>query len=320
MSPDRDGGHSAVSVLDDRFLVGDVLARGGMSTVFAATDRVADRAVVVKIMRSDRRDLGDRFAEEIYWHRRLDHPHIVAALTNGEVDELRYLVLERVHGPTVRQAVAAGGPMRETEVVRLGLQVGDALEHAHKRGVVHRDVKPSNVVLTPACDAKLIDFGLATAFGVGSPRERAGTFVGSPAFAAPEQVEDTLVDARTDVYGLGALLFFVLTGRPPFSGPDSASILAQQASGRTPRIEDVSSRRVSRGLRKVVERALERDPARRFRDIDAMTSALERIEDPRETGSWFLRASRPSRAGEPAATVRTRRRTAPTRIWRPSEA
>ena len=204
-------------VLGGRYQLVEPLARGGMATVWVADDPVLSRRVAVKILRADlAADDGTRarFRHEAIAAARLSHPNIVATYDTGDDDGIAYIVMELVDGPTLRHLIDEQRrrcPSRD--VIRIGKQVADALDAAHRAGLVHRDVKPANVLVPPDGPVKVTDFGIAKAAG-GDDLTRTGTVMGTARYLAPEQVNGRPTDARTDVYALGLLIYEMLV-RPP---------------------------------------------------------------------------------------------------------
>ena len=236
-----------------------------MAAVWIADDPVLSRRVAVKILRDDLAadpNTRARFRHEAISAARLNHPNVVATYDTGDDDGTAYIVMELIDGPTVRQLLRERGPLPVREVLRIGVQVADALEAAHRAGLVHRDVKPPNVLVPPAGPVKVTDFGIAKAVGV-DELTRTGTVMGTARYLAPEQVNGQPTDARTDVYGLGLLLYEMLCGRPPFGGDtDVATAMARLTTSAPP----IRPQRpdVPAALDDIVHRCMARDPARRF--------------------------------------------------------
>jgi eukaryotic-like serine/threonine-protein kinase len=202
--------------LTDRYEVGAVLGRGGMADVFQAHDRVLDRDVAVKLLRADNEVDRERFAREARLLAMLNHPNIVTVLDTGLEDDRPWLVLELVEGTPLNERLAAG-PVEGTRLAVIGAQLADALAHAHARGIVHRDVKPSNVLLDSGDRAKLADFGIASST-LSATVTLTGHTIGTAAYLAPEQVSGDEVSAPADVYALGLVLLEALTGRREYDG------------------------------------------------------------------------------------------------------
>jgi serine/threonine protein kinase len=264
------------SSLGDRYTVEREIARGGAARMFLARDRAGAR-VALKVLHPE---LGvslaaDRFLREISVLAGIAHPRISRLLDYGEREWLVYYVMEFVEGPTLREYLEQVGraPIKDTIVGTC--QVLEALQYAHEHGVVHRDVKPENIKLSPA-GAVLMDFGIAKAVAAsGSSRlTRSGFTVGTSAYMSPEQVAgDRAIDHRADLYSLGCVLFECLAGEPPYSNLDDRLVLGMHQRGPIP---DVRKRRrdVSVKLAKLVTRALAKNPDDRWQSATEMRTAL----------------------------------------------
>ncbi|MGE5186519.1 MAG: serine/threonine-protein kinase [Acidobacteriota bacterium] len=254
-----------------RYEIVSPLGRGGMARVFRARDLVLGREVALKVLDGNARaELATRFAREGRAIARLDHASCVRILDCGP----RFLVMELVAGATLAQAIA-GGPLDEPRVRRITRAALSGLAHAHARGVLHRDVKPANVMLAGA-RVVLIDFGLACLADEASTTA-VGSCFGTPSYLAPERLLGRPYDARADLYAVGVMLYEMLAGAKPFAGatPEATMQLALQ---RPPRPLRALRPGVSPALEQVVTRALAKDPARRFGDAEEMLSAIEDSE------------------------------------------
>ena len=207
-------------VLDDRYVIGERIARGGMASVFIATDKRLDRIVAVKVMHSgmgDDRQFTDRFVREARSAAKLNHPNVVAVFDQGSDGDVTYLVMEYVPGQTLRDVMREEAPMSPRRALGLVEQVLIALSAAHAARIIHRDVKPENVLITPNGEIKVADFGLARAVSAATTAT-GGTLIGTVSYLAPEIVVNEGADARSDVYACGAVLFEMLTGLKPHAG------------------------------------------------------------------------------------------------------
>jgi serine/threonine protein kinase len=215
-------------LLADRFELGEVLGRGGMADVFRAHDRVLHRDVAVKLLRETAADPSDRqrFTSEARTLAGLSHRGLVMLLDVGTADERPFLVMELVDGPTLAELVSRG-PVDAATVARTGQQVAEALAYAHAAGVVHRDVKPANVLLGRDGRARLADFGIARLLGDTVRHTRTGTTIGTAAYLSPEQVQGQEVTGAADVYALGLALLEALTGERAFAGTPTEAALAR---------------------------------------------------------------------------------------------
>lgn len=207
-------------VLDDRYVIGERIARGGMASVFMATDTRLDRVVAVKVMHSgmgDDRQFTERFVREARSAAKLNHSNVVAVFDQGSDGEVTYLVMEYVPGNTLRDVMREECPMPPRRALTLLEQILIALSAAHSARIIHRDVKPENVLITPTGEIKVADFGLARAVSAATTAT-GGTLIGTVSYLAPEIVLNAGADARSDVYACGALLYEMLTGLKPHAG------------------------------------------------------------------------------------------------------
>ena len=244
------------------------LGRGGMARVFRARDLVLGREVALKVLDGNARvELANRFSREGRAVARLDHPSCVRILDCGA----RYLVMELVSGATLAQAIATG-PLDEARARRITRAVLAGLAHAHARGVLHRDVKPANVMLSGA-RVVLIDFGLACLSDEASTTA-VGSCFGTPAYLAPERLLGRPYDARADLYAVGVMLYEMLAGKKPFHGPTPEDTM-RIALQRPPRPLRALRGDISPALEAVVTRSLAKEPSRRFADAEEMLSAIE---------------------------------------------
>ncbi len=276
---------TAGRVLGGRYRLDRELARGGMATVWIAEDPLLSRRVAVKLLLpalAIDEALRIRFRNEAIAAAKLTHPGIVATYDTGDDDGTAYIVMELVEGTTLRRVIDERGRLPVREAADIASQVADALEHAHRQGLVHRDIKPANVLVQPDGRVKVTDFGIAKAAG-GDDLTRTGTVVGTARYLAPEQVNGHSVDGRADVYALGLILYEMLAGSAPFSGDsDMATAVARLTNApepiRTARPE------VSRHLEDVVARSLARDPDYRYQSAQAFKDALAPGNDTAPTG------------------------------------
>ncbi|MFO0708730.1 MAG: protein kinase [Sandaracinus sp.] len=272
----------AGTLLGERYRVGAVIARGGMGAVYEGVDERLGRAIAVKVLRSElaREDeAAKRFEREALTVARLGHPNVAQVLDFGRSAEGAYLVMERVPGTTLSKLLerdARVAPLRAAELCR---QVLDALASAHAAGVVHRDIKPGNVMVFSSGASggeivKLLDFGIARMMETQAYTRLTGTgaIVGTPAYMAPEQARGEGVDARTDVYAVGVLLYCLLSGRRPFRG-DVVAMLEGVLYGEAPSLGALVPD-APPSLIGIAERAMRKDPGRRFQSAAEMAQAL----------------------------------------------
>ena len=221
-------------VIAGRYELVRVLGRGGMAVVLEGRDLLLERPVAVKVLSdtADDEKAHERFVAEARLLARLHHPRLVTVLDAGTVDGRPHIVMELVAGSDLA-AVLRDGPLPADRVARLGAEVAEALAHAHAAGIVHRDVKPSNVLVEDSGHVRLADFGIARLAEATTRHTRTGTVIGSPVYLAPEQVAGETVTTATDLYSLGLLLLEALTGEPPFTGTQIEVAMARLTAGPT---------------------------------------------------------------------------------------
>jgi eukaryotic-like serine/threonine-protein kinase len=265
------------SALAGRYTLEGEIGRGGMSVVYRARDMRLDRDVAVKVLRPELTvALGaDRFLREIQIAARLQHPHILPLHESGEVDGLFYYVMPFVAGESLRARLMEHGPLSVPEAVRIAQEIGSALTYAHEQGFIHRDVKPENILLSSGL-AMIADFGIAQALvhaGL-SPLTDSGVVVGTPGYMSPEQsAGQSKLDARTDVYSLGCVVYEMLAGEPPFTGPTARAVLARHIHEHPPSIHVVRPG-IPPAIEHAVNCALAKSPADRFPSAAEFGAAL----------------------------------------------
>jgi serine/threonine protein kinase len=264
----------AARSLSDRYELGPELGHGGMARVLRGTDRQLGRHVAIKVLSPpyDRdQAFVERFRREAHAAARLNHPSIVAVYDTGSDDGTHYIVTELVDGETLADLVEREGPLPPERTVEIATEVTRALAAAHERGVVHRDVKPGNVMLTPEGRVKVVDFGIARAAGAESGT-RSGLVLGSAPYLSPEQARGEAGDERSDIYALGCVLYQMLTGQPPFNADTPVATLYLHVHEQVPPPSSV--RDVPGDLEAIVLRCLEKDPAARFQSAAELEHAL----------------------------------------------
>ena len=270
------------------------IGRGGMAIVYLAYHQWLDRPVALKVLRPELQQdaaLVERFLVEARSAARLEHPNIVAVYDAGVVDGVHYLAMEYVEGETLADVLArVNGPLPLDFVLSVTSQVASALDYAHRRGVVHRDVKPSNILVEPNGKVRLTDFGIAQAVGLRTPEQKAAV-LGTPEYMSPEQAMGRSVDGRSDVYSLGIVVYHMLTGRPPFTGKSHREILHAHVHDLLPDPRALNPD-LPPEVTRVMNRATAKNPDERYPTAGAFAQALRRV-------------LRPSQAAEPVVAKKT---------------
>jgi serine/threonine protein kinase len=265
-------------LLSGRYRIEEFLGHGGMARVYRGTDLVLGRTVAVKVLNEQlSRDprAVKRFRREAQAAAGLSHPGIVAVFDTGSDGDVRYIVMEYVTGRTLADILREEGPLASEPAAALASAVATSLAHAHAKGIVHRDIKPANIMRTPSGEVKVMDFGIARAASFDTLTQTA-TIMGTASYLAPEQARGDPIDARTDVYSLGVVLFEMLTGRPPFIA-DSPVAVAYKHVGEDPVPPSRVDPKVGPDLDSVVLTAMAKDPAARYQTADAMGQDLNRF-------------------------------------------
>ena len=260
------------TILGDRYCLTERIAAGGMGEVWAATDTVLGRTVAVKLLHpalSQERDFVDRFRAEARHTAALLHPNIAAVFDYGEDDGTAYLVMELVAGLPLSQIIAERAPLSAQETTAILIQAATALHAAHEAGVVHRDVKPANILITPDGTAKLTDFGISRAID-SVPLTRTGQVLGTAQYLSPEQALGQSATASSDIYALGVVGHEMLTGKRPFDTGRAVSTALAQVNEPPPPLPDT----VPTGIRDAITAAMAKDPADRPASAAAMAHAL----------------------------------------------
>jgi serine/threonine-protein kinase len=263
------------AALVDRYTLEHELGRGGMATVYLARDLKHDRAVAVKVLHPELATaLGpERFLREIRTTARLQHPHILPVLDSGEAAGQLWYTMPYVRGESLRARIRREVQLPVDHAVELARQVAIALDYAHREGLVHRDIKPENILLSEG-QALVADFGLAKALETaGEQLTATGIAVGTPQYMSPEQATGGQTDTRTDVYALGCVLYEMLAGEPPFTGPTPQAVMAKRVLEPVPHVRTLRDT-VPEALEQVLTKALARSPADRFQSAGEVARAL----------------------------------------------
>lgn len=266
------------------------LGEGGMGVVYKAEDAKLHRTVALKFLRPDaveNRELKARFLSEAEAAAALTHPNICVVYEIDEADELSFIAMEYVEGENLAQKIRKR-PLPLDEALNLVTQVADGIQAAHERGVVHRDIKPGNVMIDAKSRAKVMDFGLAH-LEEATKITRTGTIIGTPAYMSPEQVRGEKVDYRTDIWSLGVVLYEMVTGRLPFQG-ESGQAVALSIQNEQPEPTTALRSGIPKELDRIVSKALAKNPGERYQHVDELLVDLRSLKQQLE--------SEPSRYGE----------------------
>ena len=268
--------------LEGQYRIVRLLGRGGMGSVYLARDLTLEREVAIKVVKTadDSRETYDRFRREARTAARLSHPNIVPLHAFGEVDGMPYFVMGYVRGESLADRLRRDGKLTEEEGRRIFAEIADALDHAHRQGVIHRDIKPDNVLLEDESGrALLTDFGVAKAMGMAETVTRHGAVVGTPHYMSPEQASGRSdIDTRSDIYSLGVMTYAMLAGRLPFEGKTTADILTKHLTQEPAPLRSIAPT-VSDSTAQAVERCLAKEPAARWPDARSLKLALGVAEE-----------------------------------------
>jgi len=270
----------STQVYSGRYEIVEHLARGGMAEVYVAHDQLLDRRVALKVLFPEfaaDRSFVERFRREARSAAALNHPNIVSVYDTGEENGTYYIVMEYVEGRTLRDIIRSEGPLLPQRAADIGADIAGALAFAHRHGVVHRDVKPGNVLIDRAGRVKVTDFGIARAGGdMQENLTQTGAVMGTATYFSPEQAQGGAIDPRSDVYSLGVVLYEMATGRPPFSG-DSPVAIAYQHVRETPPPPSSVNADVPPDLEACVLKCMAKNPANRYATADDLRADLIRF-------------------------------------------
>src|SRR5438132_7101154 len=260
----------------ERYELEVLVGTGGMSSVFCAYDTQLDRRVAIKILHerlADDSEYVERFRREARAVAQLAHPNIVTVIDRGEDEGRQYIVFEFVDGENLKELIERTGPLPVRRVLELGTEIARGLAFAHENGLVHRDVKPQNVLLNGDGQAKVTDFGIARTLDVDGVTQT-GTVLGTSNYIAPEQASGQPVDVQTDVYSLGVVLYELLVGDVPFPGENFVVVATKHVNEPPPNLLDLR-KDVPLRVAAAVDRALAKDPGQPFPAMEAFAGELE---------------------------------------------
>jgi eukaryotic-like serine/threonine-protein kinase len=273
--------------LSGRYELSHLVARGGMAEVYRAHDRLLDRPVALKILfpeLSVDRAFVERFRREAQAAANLSHPNIVPVFDWGEDGGTYFIVMEFIDGRALSSILRTAGPMHPDRAAEIGADVAIALAYAHRHGVIHRDVKPGNVLITEDGIVKVTDFGIARAINTEESLTQTGAVMGTATYFSPEQAEGMGVDARSDIYSLGVVLFEMVTGRPPFMGDTPVAVASKHVRENPPAPRDINPS-VPPDLEAIILKCLAKSPEYRYATGDDLRVDLLRFREGRAVGA-----------------------------------
>ena len=266
-------------VLDDRYRIKSLVGSGGMSRVFLADDLVRGRELAIKMLRqeiAEDEDSVERFIRESNAVSMLSHPNIVSVFDVSVSSDEKYIVLEYAEGITLKEYLKENGPLSPDEAIRISVQILSGLQHAHSRGIIHRDIKPQNIIIAPDGSIKLTDFGIAKIHN-SDTISKPDKAIGSVHYISPEQASGTPVNAPSDLYSVGVILYEMITNRLPFDAENAVAVACMQIS--TPPVHPSSIiPSIPRGLEQIILKAMNKRPADRFENAAQMLTCLQRLE------------------------------------------
>lgn len=267
--------------INDRYKVLEFIGGGGMSTVYLAHDMILNRDVAVKVLRYDvenKEEYQRRFQREVLSATSLMHPNIVSIFDVGEENDIQYIVMEYVKGKTLKQYINEFAPLSPARAVHIMKQLTSAISHAHENQIIHRDVKPQNILIDQQGNVKVTDFGIATMLSA-TTLTKTNSVLGTVHYLSPEQARGGTATKKSDIYALGIVLYELLTGELPFSGESAVSIALKHLQAETPSVRDFDAS-IPQALENVILKATAKDPNHRYNSVEEMELDLETVLSP----------------------------------------
>src|SRR4051794_9548760 len=300
---------SQETVFNGRYELHRRLARGGMADVFLARDQLLDRPVAVKVLFPEFAtdpNFVERFRREAQSAANLNHPNIVSVYDWGQEQGTYFIVMEYIDGRSLADILRTEGPLHPQRAAEVASDIASALGFAHRNGVVHRDVKPGNVLISPSGQVKVADFGIARALGADpeSNLTQAGSVMGTATYFAPEQAQGLPLDPRSDLYSLGVVLYEMVTGRPPFSGESPVAIAYKHVQEQPPPPRHLNTN-VPPALEAIILKLLSKNPQARYPSAEDLRADLRRFQEGQPVFAASGAAAAPAAAGATQAMAAT---------------
>ena len=265
-------------LLEGRYEILDVLGVGGMAVVYKAKCHKLNRMVAIKVLKDDfleDADFRGRFHAEGQAVAMLSHPNIVSVYDVSSTDTVDYIVMELIEGITLKQYIEKKGALNANETLHFANQIAKALEHAHSRGIVHRDIKPHNIMVLRNGSVKVADFGIARSIAKGNTLQKEA--LGSVHYISPEQAKGEHVDARSDIYSLGVVMYEMSTGKQPYEGSSPVNVALQHINS-TPVLPTALNLQIPAGLEQIIMKAMAQNPEDRYSSAVELQSAIEQFQ------------------------------------------
>ena len=264
--------------INDRYKVLELIGGGGMSNVYLAHDIILNRDVAIKILRYDTENEEEnmkRFQREALSATSLMHPNIVSIYDVGEDQNMHYIVMEYVKGKTLKQYIKEFAPLSPARAVQIMKQLTSAIAHAHENQIIHRDIKPQNILMDEEGNVKVTDFGIATSLAATS-YTKTNSVIGTVHYLSPEQARGGIATKKSDIYSLGIVLYELLTGELPFSGESAVSIALKHLQAETPSVRDFDAS-IPQSLENVILKATAKNADHRYQSVEEMEEDLETV-------------------------------------------